>query len=58
MFLFFSKFIETTIKYMTLRTTKASASPIIIKYKKRLPPIKDNCLLLTALKVYGNYNTS
>ncbi|CAI2164832.1 18955_t:CDS:2 [Funneliformis geosporum] len=59
MLLNFYKFIDTTIKALTLRTVKAPAPPpITIRHKRRLPPINDNCLLLTALKTYGNYNTS
>ena len=54
MFSYYSKFIKSVIS----RTAKPSLKPSFTSANKKLPPIKDTYLLLTALKTYGNYNTS
>ncbi|RIA87032.1 hypothetical protein C1645_740421 [Glomus cerebriforme] len=58
MFSQYSKSVETKIKSLISRIAKSSLNPSFPSGNKKLPPIKDTYLLLTALKTYGNYNTS
>src|SRR5436305_4801436 len=53
MFSYCSKFIKSVISH-----TAKSLNPAYTSGNKKLPPIKDTYLLLTALKTYGKYSTS